>query len=113
MERLQPLAVFLYDHQRYDEAIAQYEHAIQLTPDNAPLYLNLGAVYSDKGEQHFPDAEQMYRKSIALDPSYGAYANLGYLYLQEQKYADAADTEQKALQLNDKDYLVWATWHCL
>ena len=101
------LAVFLYNHQRYDEAIAQYKHAIQLTPDNAPLYLNLGAVYSDMGERHFADAEQMYRKSIALDPSYGAFANLGYLYLQEKKYAEAADIEQKALQLNDRDYLVW------
>ena len=101
------LAIFFYNHQRDDEAIAQYKHAIQLTPDNAPLYLNLGAVYSDMGEQHYADAEQMYRKSLALDPSYGAYANLGYLYLQEKKYADAAGAEEKALQLNDRDYLVW------
>ena len=101
------LAIFLYNHQRYDEAIAQYRRAMQLTPDNAPLYLNLGAVYSDMGEQHYTDAEQMYSKSLALEPSYAAYANLGYLYLQEKKYAEAAETEQKALELNDRDYLVW------
>ncbi len=102
------LGNFLDDHQRYDEAIAQFKHAIQLTPDNASLYLNLAAVYIDKGEpKAFPDAEQALRKSIALDPTYPAYANLAYLDIQERKYAEAADAAEKALQLNDKDYLVW------
>jgi len=99
---------FLDNHERYEEAVAQYRHAIQLTPDNAALYLNLGAAYSDMGEKHYADAEQMLRKSIALDPTYPAYANLGYLYLQEQKYAECAAATEKALQLNDKDYVVWA-----
>jgi eukaryotic-like serine/threonine-protein kinase len=99
---------FLDNHERYEEAVAQYRHAIQLTPDNAALYLNLGAAYSDMGEKHYADAEQMLRKSIALEPTYPAYANLGYLYLQEQKYAECAAATEKALQLNDKDYVVWA-----
>jgi serine/threonine-protein kinase len=101
------LGAFLDNHQRYDEAIAQYRHAIELTPDNAALYLNLGAAYSDMGEKHFAEAEQMLRKSIALEPSYPAYANLGYLYNEEQKYAAAAAATEKALQLNDKEYVVW------
>jgi eukaryotic-like serine/threonine-protein kinase len=101
------LGSFLDDHQRYEEAIAQFRHAITLTPDNASLYLNLGAVYSDMGAKHYPEAEQMLLKSIALEPSYPAYTNLGYVYIQQLKYAEAADAEEKALQLNDKDYLVW------
>jgi len=101
------LAQFLDEHQRYDEAVAQYRHAIQLTPDNAALYLNLGAAYSAMGEKRYPEAEQMLRKSIAIEPTYPAYANLGYLYNQERKYAEAASATEKALQLNDKDYLVW------
>ena len=100
-------ASFLYSHQRYAEAVAEYKHAIQLTPDNAPLYLNLGAVYSDMGERHYAESEQMYQKSISIAPTYPAYANLGYLYLQQQKYAEAAAAEEKALQMNDRDYLVW------
>jgi len=103
------LAGFLYDHRRYDEAVAQYRHAIELTPDNSALYLNLGAVYSDMGDKHYAEAEQMLRKSIALEPTYPAYANLGYLYLQERKYAEAATATEKALQLNDKEYVVWGT----
>ena len=101
------LAAFLYDHQRYEEAVAQYKHAIQLAPDNSALYSNLGAVYSSMGEQHYAESEEMYRKSISLAPSYPVYANLGSLYLQEQKYGEAADAEEKALQMSDKDYLVW------
>jgi serine/threonine-protein kinase len=101
------LAGFLYDNHRYDEAVAQYRHAIGLTPDNAALYLNLGAVYSDMGDKHYGEAEQMLRKSIALEPTYAAYANLGHLYIQQQKFAEAAAATEKALQLNDKDYVVW------
>jgi len=100
-------AAFLDDHQRHDEAVAQYRHAIELTPDNAALYLNLGATYSDMGDKHYPEAEQMLRKSIAIEPSYPAYANLGYLYNQERKYVEAAAMTEKALQLNDKEYVVW------
>ncbi|MGA2966154.1 MAG: tetratricopeptide repeat protein [Terriglobales bacterium] len=101
------LANFLDEHQRYDEAIAQYRHAMALTPDNAVLYSNLAGVYGDMGDQHYSEAEENYRKSIALEPSYEAYASLGYVYIQERKYAEAAEAEEKALQLNDKNYLVW------
>ncbi len=99
---------FLDGHQRYDEAVAQFKRAIELTPDNASLYQNLAAVYLDSADpKYFPEAEQALVKSLSLEPSYGAYANLGYLYIQERKYKNAADTAEKALQLNDKDYLVW------
>ncbi len=101
------LGSFLYAHQRYKEAVEQFRHAIQLTPDNAAVYLNLGAVYSDMGQEQYPEAEQMLRKSLALEPTYPAYANLGSLYITERKYTEAADAEEKALQLNDKNYLVW------
>ena len=59
------------------------------------------------GEKHYAEAEQMIRKSLSLEPSYPAYANLGYLYNQELKFNDAAAATEKALELNDKDYLVW------
>ncbi|MFZ0880722.1 MAG: hypothetical protein WA002_14585, partial [Candidatus Acidiferrales bacterium] len=34
-------------------------------------------------------------------------ANLGYLYMQEKRYPESVAMTQKALQLNDKDFLVW------
>ena len=99
---------FLDDHQRYEESISQFRHAIELTPDNASLYSNLGSVYIDLGDpKRYPEAEKTLQKSIALEPSYPAYTNLGYLYIQEKKYAEASQSVEKALQINDKDYFTW------
>ncbi len=103
------LGNFLDAHQRYSEAIEQFRHAMSLTPDNAALYLNLAAVYIDIGDpKHFSEAEEILKKSITLDPTYAAYSNLGYLCDRQRKYPEAADALEKALKLNDRDYLVWA-----
>ncbi len=70
--------------------------------------MNLGAVYSDTGDpRNFPAAEAALKKSLALGPSYPAYANLGFLYSLTERWADAASMTEKALQMNDKDYQVW------
>jgi eukaryotic-like serine/threonine-protein kinase len=102
------LALF-YDRQgRYAEAVREVQRAIELTPDNSVLYLNLGAFYLDTGEARFrPEAEQALRKSIALTPSYPAYANLGLMFCDAKRFKDCAETTEKALQLNDTNYLVW------
>ena len=102
------LGVFYDRHNRYDEAIAQLKRAVELTPDNSRAYLNLAAVYIDIGDtKYFPEAEQALKKSIELSPTYPAYANLGYLYTQQDKNAEAAAALEKALQINDQDFLVW------
>jgi serine/threonine protein kinase/Flp pilus assembly protein TadD len=102
------LALF-YDRQnRYEEGIQQLKKAIELTPDNSQLYLNLGAFYFDTGDEKFrAAAEAALKKSIDLTPSYPAYANLGSLYYDEKRYSEAVSLTEKALQLNDKNYLVW------
>jgi eukaryotic-like serine/threonine-protein kinase len=98
-----------YDRQnRYPEAIAQLQKASHLTPDNAQVYSNLGAVYLDTGNSaDVPKALAAFNKSIELSPSYGAYANLGYLYLQQRRFEDSVAMTEKALQINDKDFIVW------
>jgi len=99
-----------YDAQgKYGEAVAQFQHAIELTPDNAQLYSNLAAVYLDTGDtKKMPLAEAALKKSIELGPNYPAYANLGFLYESEKRYSESAAACEKALQLNDQDYLIWA-----
>ncbi len=94
---------------RYEDALVQYRRAAELTPDNAQVYLNIGAAYLDMGNPKvFPEAEKALRKSIELSPSYPAYANLGFLYLTTQRYAESAAATERALQLNDKNIQVWA-----
>ena len=98
-----------YDRQaKYPQAIEQYKKALALTPDNAQVYLNLGATYLDWGRpEDQVSAEKAFQQSIGLSPSYGAYANLGNLYLTQQRYAESAAATEKALALNDRDYQVW------
>ncbi len=103
------LGLFYDDHGRYDEAVVQLQKAIELTPDNAQAYSNLAAAYLDSGDpKKHPQAEAALKKSIELSPSYPAYANLGYLYLNEKRFAEAAEACEKAADLNDKDYLIFA-----
>jgi serine/threonine protein kinase/tetratricopeptide (TPR) repeat protein len=102
------LAIFYNGQKKYDLAIKQLKHAVELTPDNAQAYLNLGAVYINTGDpQRFPDAEAALKKSIDLSPTYPAYANLGQLLFRQGRNAESAAATEKALQLNDKNYLVW------
>jgi Flp pilus assembly protein TadD/TolB-like protein len=99
----------LYDDQdRFKEAIAQYDHALQLTPDNAQVYSNLGSAYIDGADPHdWPLAENALKRSIEINPSYAAYANLGTLYGAQGHYSQAAATTERALQLDNHDYRVW------
>lgn len=98
-----------YDRQgKYTQAVAAYQHALTLTPDNSELYSNLAAAYLDAGgSQNLANAEQALKKSVALNPSYAAYANLGLLYLQEKRYVEAAAATEHALQINGNNYMVW------
>ena len=102
------LGLFYDDRGKYENAIVQLKHAIELTPDNATAYSNLGAAYVDSGDpRNYALAEAALKKSLELSPSYGAYANLGFLYLAQNRFAESASQTEKALQLNDKDFIVW------
>jgi eukaryotic-like serine/threonine-protein kinase len=98
-----------YDRQtRYADAVAQYQKVIELTPDNAAAYSNLGAEYQSIGDPpSLEKAESAYKKSLQISPTYAAYANLGNLYMDERRFAEAAENTHKALQLNGSDYRVW------
>jgi serine/threonine-protein kinase len=98
-----------YDRQaKYPQAIEQLKRAAELTPDNAQVYSNLGAVYIDWGDAKvLPEAEKALQKSIALTPSYPAYANLASLYYNAKRYSEAAGMWEAALKLNDRNYLLW------
>jgi len=100
------LGVFYVRQRRYQDAEAQYRHVLELTPDNAQVYSNLGVALQN--QQKFQEAEAAYKKSAELAPSYPAYANLGSLCLRQKRWAESATYTEKALQLNDKDFRLWA-----
>ena len=103
------LGLFYVRRHRYTDAIAQFQRVIELTPDNAMAYNNLATAYIEMGDpKALPHAVDALEKSVQLNPSYPAYANLGSLYISTKEYAKSAATTEKALQFNDKDFRVWA-----
>jgi serine/threonine protein kinase/Flp pilus assembly protein TadD len=99
------LGGFYHRHTRYEEAIDPFRRVVDLTPDNYRGYNNLGGIYYYL--KRWPDARQMFERSLALKKTSGACSNLGTLYYKEGAYANAARTYETALDLNDKNYLVW------
>jgi Flp pilus assembly protein TadD len=74
---------------RNDLATAWYYllQALQLTPANAHLWVNLGALYRAGGQHR--DAEQSYLKALDLDfAEYSAMTNLAVLYGLEGREED-------------------------
>jgi eukaryotic-like serine/threonine-protein kinase len=102
------LATFLEHHGKFADAIEQFKHALQITPDNAQVMSNLASAYIDSGDpKALPLAEQALLRSIALNPTYPAYVNLGVVYQDLGRYQDSIDATQKALALNQQNYLTW------
>jgi serine/threonine-protein kinase len=99
-----------YDRQkRVQDSLAQYRRVIELTPDNPEAYSDLAVEYMELKDSHsYAAAEASLQKSIQLAPNYQAYANLGWLYMEQKRYSEAAPAIRKALELNDKDWRVWS-----
>ncbi len=84
---------------RPDEAIRHLTEAIEIQPDFAPAYNNLGTAHKARGA--LSDAVTCYLKAIELDPTYAEpYSNLGNVLKQGGDSRKALQYYTKALQLN-------------
>ena len=98
-------ANFLYDQGRFQDATSQWQTVIRLAPDHYAALLNLGSVLEETGR--VPEAITMYEQSIKIRPTYMAYSNLGTAYSRGKRYSDAVDAYQRALEIDDSDWLAW------
>jgi lipoprotein NlpI len=98
--------VIAYDRRgnTYDDAghparaIEDYDHAIKLKPDLAPLYNDRGIAYDDEGDYDRAIAD--FSKAIALRPDYAeAYNNRGTAYHRKANEAQAISDFSRAIQL--------------
>jgi len=103
------LGIFYGMTGRPKEAIPQFQRALELTPDNSGVYANLANAYMDLDDPGSEAAAEVALKhSIAIHPTYGAYGNMGYLYLNEHRFAESVEATRKAIELNDGSYDLWA-----
>jgi serine/threonine-protein kinase len=103
------LGIFYATTARSREAIPQFQRALQLTPDNAAVYGNLANAYMDLGDAASEAAaEAALKRSIAINPTYAAYGNMGFLYLNEHRFAESIEATRKAIELNGESYDLWS-----
>jgi tetratricopeptide (TPR) repeat protein len=78
----------LWQDQKYPGALADFQKAVDLNPNQTNAWNGLGWAQFNSGEPH--GAEQSFQKVIALDPKHpGALNGLGQIYLSQRKYYDA------------------------
>jgi len=87
----------------YDQAIAEYNRAIERAPRSPALYFGLGTTYMNM--ERYPEAVEQLRIAISIDPSYyDAYINLGYSHEQTGDADRAAMAYRHAATLDPDNY---------
>ena len=80
------------------QAIATYQHVLELDSSHAAAHINLGTLYYNR--QEYGLAEQHYRSAIESDPRYAlAYFDLANVLDETGRVAEAIQTYSAALQL--------------
>lgn len=102
---LDAYALFLDDQSRYEDAARQWQAILRIAPDHYATLINLGGVLGNSGRN--AEAITMYHRAIEIRPSYMAWSNLGTAYSGAERFAQAADAYQSALDIDDSDWLVW------
>ncbi len=93
-------------------AVAEFEQAVRLAPNDYRLWMDLGAALEQAGEKE--KGEKALRTAVKLAPAY-AYPHwlLGNLLLRDGRYAEAFAELRKASEANDKfqPQLFNLAWH--
>jgi superkiller protein 3 len=90
------------ENKEYDKAISFYLRVIEIDPDYATAYYNLGLVYGNQGNN--TKAIELYEKAIELKPDYAkAYNNLGLAYKNQGNLTKAIESYEKSIEI-DPDY---------
>jgi tetratricopeptide (TPR) repeat protein len=83
---------------KVDEAIVQYQKALQISPDYTLAENNLGNALLKKGR--VDDAVALFQKALRIDPDYAdAHVSLGNVLFQKGKVEEAMAQFQEALQI--------------
>ncbi len=92
---------------KYEDAVDQFQRAVQLEPSNEDAYIGLGGAYERLGKTQ--NAENTYKKIVALRPNYWrGYNLLGAFYLRQAQYDDAAKMFQRVIERTPESFRGYA-----
>jgi serine/threonine-protein kinase len=89
----------------YDEAIKHFQRAVALAPSEARPYEGMAGAHLY--QESLDEARVWAQRALNIRPSYVAYSYLGDASYLAEDYEAAARSYERALQINDTDYLVW------
>ncbi len=90
-------------NQEYDQAEQVFNQALNLNPNSAISYNNLGMINIIKGNGE--KARELLEKCLELDPKLQeAYHNLGSYYTSKQEIDKAEDMYMKSLQIDPNNF---------
>jgi tetratricopeptide (TPR) repeat protein/predicted Ser/Thr protein kinase len=99
------LGIFYLTHARYAKAATMFDRVVKLVPDSFAGYSNLCLAQLMRGL--YAETVEACQRSIAIRPAAGNYSNLATAYYFKRQYAQAAETYEQALRMNDREYLAW------
>ncbi len=89
----------LYTENKKEEAIKEFQKALDIQPDYLPATFNIAISLGDIGR--FAEAEKILLDVIKKDASIAeAYNSLGYLYYKNNHFQKAKESFQKAIEIN-------------
>jgi tetratricopeptide (TPR) repeat protein len=93
------LGHYLFERDRVEEAIEQYQAALKINPDNAQAHNNLGNAFLR--QRQVSDAAAEYQKALQIIPNFAEpHNNLGNVLLQKGQVDEALAEYQKAVHCN-------------
>jgi tetratricopeptide (TPR) repeat protein len=86
-----------------DAALKAFQRVTELEPENRVGYDNMANVYLRQSK--YPEAIPLLQKAASLQPYFKTYSNLGVAYFFLKRYGEAAQTFEKAVEMNPNDEL--------
>jgi Tfp pilus assembly protein PilF len=87
---------------KYEDAVLQFQRAVQIDPTNEGAYRGLASAYEHSGS--LAEAEKTYQLAIKVRPQYWAgYGWLGSFYSHQAKYKEAPHEFSQAIALAPDD----------
>ena len=91
---------------RLDEAVATYEEAIRIEPNDARVWVNKGNLLSRLGR--LIESMQAYDRAVALDPDYDmAWFNKAALLRKMGRDDEALSCFERTIALNPRHFAAW------
>lgn len=88
---------------RWPDAEADFQHALQLSPDQADVLNYLGYMWVDRGE-HMQEGLAMIQRAVEINPTSGAVIDsLAWAYFKMGDLNQAVEYSERAVQLDAAD----------